>query len=140
MNEDMNKRLEEIRVLYKDESFVFDFDEGVTHEFVGDLLSEIDRLKKDNDELISAINEKNLGKYRIADNQISKLEAKNKNLREQLKFTKQNADSCITLDNKIIQSLEAKLKEAEKGLVKLLADDGVDGILQAEEVLKSIRA
>ena len=47
MTED--KRLKEIRALYKDESFVFDFDEGVTHEFVGDLLSEIDRLKKDND-------------------------------------------------------------------------------------------
>ncbi len=147
MTED--KRLKEIRALYKDESFVFDFDEGVTHEFVGDLLSEIDTLKAENKELekrLKRISEMNrthakiVNKKYLQDAELDALEAKIKKL-EAEKAGKKEIDAVndrlidqLNENHRRLENLNSIL-EAENKELKEHNDDMIEA-LEAAEVIK----
>ncbi len=109
MTED--KRLKEIRALYKDESFVFDFDEGVTHEFVGELLSEIDRLKEEN-----RVAEIDIKKWMVwlddAESKISSLEAKLK----ELEYLLTKESTAFSEERNRAIKMEARNKELKIGI------------------------
>ncbi len=138
-------RLEEIRK--RSNTCAYGDDIQTASQDVHDLLSEMDRLKEQNIEL-NRVHDDNRAMFTAESKKVIRLEAGNKELKKQIG----QSEEIWKLDVKEIESLESKLKEAEKGLdyyadEKMYKKDSdgdiplmVDcGPVFAQRILKSIR-